>query len=67
MSQASPADPASLGSDVAKATFDVALLIHGRLLHRSFALTAHGFDALHAWIAKQGVEQVHACLEATGE
>jgi transposase len=67
MSQASPADPASLGIDVAKATFDVALLIHGRLLHRSFAMTAHGFDALHAWIAKQGVEQVHACLEATGE
>jgi len=67
MSQANPADPASLGIDVAKATFDAALLIHGRLLHRSFAMTAQGFDALHTWIGKQGVEQTHACLEATGE
>jgi transposase len=56
-----------LGIDVAKATFDAALLLHGRLLQRSFAMTAHGFDALHTWIGKQGVEQAHACLEATGE
>jgi transposase len=56
-----------LGIDVAKATFDAALLIHGRLLQRSFAMTAHGVDARHTWIGKQGVEQAHACLEATGE
>jgi len=62
-----PADPASLGIDVAKATFEAALLIHGRLLQRSFAMTAQGFDSLHTWIGKQGVEQAHACLEATGE
>jgi hypothetical protein len=30
-------------------------------------MTAQGFDALHTWIGKQGVEQTHACLEATGE
>ncbi len=64
MSQASQA---SLGIDVAKATFDAALLMEGKLLQRSFAMTAQGFEALHAWIGKQGLEQVHACLEATGE
>jgi transposase len=52
---------------VAKATFDAALLVDGQLHHRSFAMTAQGFDSLHTWIGKQGVEQAHACLEATGE
>jgi transposase len=64
MSQASQA---SLGIDVAKATFDAALLMEGKLLQRSFAMTVQGFEALHAWIGTQGVERVHACLEATGE
>jgi transposase len=63
----SQANPASLGIDVAKATFDAALLIDGQLHQRSFAMTASGFDALHAWMSKQGVERIHACLEATGE
>src|SRR5262249_48306185 len=66
MSQAHAADPVSLGIDVAKASFEAALLIDGQLHQRSFAMTASGFDALHAWMSKRGVEQVHACLEATG-
>jgi transposase len=64
MSQASAA---SLGIDVAKATFEAALLVDGKVLQRSFAMTVPGFDALHAWMRKQEVKQVHACLEATGE
>jgi transposase len=52
---------------VAKATVAAALLIHGQLHQRSCALTVSGFDALDAWMSKQGGEWAHACLEATGE
>ena len=56
---------------MAKATFDAALLSDRQLHQRTFAMSVSGFDALHAWMSKQGVEQgveqVHACLEATGE
>jgi transposase len=58
---------ASLGIDVAKATFDAALLWEGKLAQRTFAMDPEGFRALDAWIHQRGVEQVHACLEATGE
>ena len=63
----SQARPASLGIDVAKAKFDVALLCEGKLSQSTFSMNAQGFTALGLWIHKQGVEQVHACLEATGE
>jgi hypothetical protein len=33
----------------------------------TFSLDAQGVAALRTWISKQGVEQVHACREATGE
>jgi hypothetical protein len=26
-----------------------------------------GFAALESWIHERGIEQIHACLEATGE
>jgi transposase len=58
------ASPASLGIDVAKATFEAALLVDGKMLQRSFAMTVAGFDALHTGMSKQGVERVHVCLEA---
>src|SRR5258708_31157849 len=61
------ARPASLGSDVAKATFDVALLCEGKLSQRTCSMNAPGFAAFGLWIHRQGGEQVHACLEATGE
>src|SRR5690349_6541875 len=60
------ASPASLGIDVAKATFEAALLVDGMMLQRSFAMTVAGFDALHTGMSKQGVERVHVCLEAPG-
>jgi transposase len=59
--------PASLGIDVAKATFDAALLYEGKLAQRTFAMDPAGFAALDGWIHTHRVEQVHACLEATGE
>jgi transposase len=58
---------ASLGIDVAKAKFDVALLREGKLVQRTFRMDPAGFAALDRWIREQGVEEVHACLEATGE
>jgi transposase len=57
----------SLGIDVAKAKFDAALLLPGKLARRTFPLDAAGFAALGIWVRQQGVGQVHACLEATGE
>ena len=59
--------PASLGIDVAKAKFDAALLRDGKLAQRTFAMDPAGFAALDRWIHEHGIEQVHACLEATGE
>jgi transposase len=63
----SQAHQASLGIDVAKATFDVALLGEGKLAQRTFSMDPAGFAALGSWIHQQGIERVHACLEATGE
>ncbi len=36
-------------------------------MQRTFSMDAEGFAALDSWIHAHGVEQVHACLEATGE
>ena len=59
--------PASVGIDVAKAKFDAAVLCEGKLAQRTFSMDAPGFAALGLWIRKLGIQQVHACLEATGE
>ena len=57
----------ALGIDVSKLKFDVALLRDtGKLKHRVFPNTPAGFGQLRAWLAKQKVGRVHACLEATG-
>jgi len=59
--------PASLGIEVAKATFEAALLGAGKLAQRTCSMDPAGLAALESWIGEHGVEQVHACLEATGE
>jgi hypothetical protein len=63
----SQARQASLGIDVAKVKFDAAVLCAGKLAQRTFSMDPAGFAALELWIRQQGVEQVHVCLEATGE
>jgi transposase len=56
-----------LGIDISKLKFDVALLrAGGKFKHRVFPNTPAGFLQLSAWLEKQKVERVHACLEATG-
>jgi transposase len=56
-----------LGIDIAKLKFNVCLINDsGKLKHKVFANTSTGFAQLREWLAKQGVECLHACLEATG-
>ena len=56
-----------LGLDVSKLKFNACLLrVGGKLRHKVFTNNPDGFAQLSDWLRKQGVEQVHACLEATG-
>jgi transposase len=70
---------AYLGIDIAKLTFDAALLTGGgadgkqdrqdKPKHRTFANDEGGFRALAEWLRQNSVPdpaRVHACLEATG-
>jgi transposase len=59
-------DP-ELGIDIAKLKFNVCLINpSGKLKHKVFSNTASGFEQLSEWLLRQGVQRVHACLEATG-
>jgi len=55
-----------LGIDIAKRKFDVALLNEGKYKTKVLENTPAGFRQLIQWLDKQGVKDVHACLEATG-
>jgi transposase len=55
-----------IGIDIAKRSYQVTLLIGPHPSHRTFRNEANDFPALAAWLKKHRVEQVHACLEATG-
>ena len=55
-----------LGIDIAKKTFDVALLRNDKFRNKKFPNNLGGFKQLDSWLAKQGAIRVHACLEATG-
>jgi transposase len=58
---------AVLGIDIAKATFDVALLLpDGKIRRKSCANTPAGFADLTRWLERHGASSVHASLEATG-
>jgi transposase len=59
-------NPVVLGIDISKQKFDAALLIGGKLKHKSCKNSPEGFEGLSQWLRKQGVECLHACLEATG-
>jgi len=56
-----------LGIDVAKAKLDVALRRpDGKLRSKVVDNKPEGFAVLSAWLLKQGVSELHACMEATG-
>ncbi len=59
--------PTSLGIDIAKRSFAVALLpADGRCHHNSFDNTRDGFTQLLAWLRRHATGHIHAALEATG-
>jgi transposase len=56
-----------LGLDVAKRSFDAALLLdNGRYRHRQFTNSPIGFAQLAAWLRQHAPGPLHAGLEATG-
>jgi transposase len=56
-----------LGIDIAKLKFNACLIEpSGKLRHKLFPNTSAGFEQLRDWLSRQGIERVHACLEATG-
>lgn len=57
---------AILGIDIAKKKFDVALYVNSKYKHKTVANTDAGFEELSAWLGKNGIDKVHACMEATG-
>ena len=57
---------AVLGIDTAKKTFEILLMFQGRSLKKSFSNNQKGFILLQGWLASLHIDQVHACLEATG-
>lgn len=55
-----------LGIDLAKKKFDVALLNNDKCKSKVFENNPAGFSSLLTWLAKNDVQSVHACMEATG-
>lgn len=58
--------PAILGIDIAKATFEVALLVDGQWASGSFDNNLKGFERLSRWLRKRKVKQARVCMEASG-
>lgn len=57
----------NLGIDVSKAKLDCALrLQNGKWRNKVVTNSKEGFETLRTWLHKQGAEQVHVCMEATG-
>ena len=52
--------------DIAKQKFDVALLADGKIKNKTCRNSTEGFETLKVWLEKQGIQKVHACMEATG-
>jgi transposase len=57
---------AKLGIDMAKHSFEVALVQGEKLRHNTFEKAPAGFDALTARLTRQGVSPGYAVMEATG-
>ncbi len=56
-----------LGIDVSKAKFDVALLLEdGKVKTKKFANNSKGFVELVDWLNMKKINELHACMESTG-
>ena len=56
----------TLGIDISKIKFDVALLNNGKLKNKKFTNNLQGFDSLREWLQKNNALMSHVCMEATG-
>jgi transposase len=56
----------SLGIDISKLKYDVALLKDTKLKHKKFPNNPKGFVALFEWLVHHEAVSAHACMEATG-
>jgi transposase len=56
----------TLGIDISKNKFDVALFINNKLKHKKFPNHLKGYTALLDWLKHQTAANVHVCMEATG-
>jgi len=54
-----------LGIDIAKQSYQVSLLVDGKVYRREFRNQAEHFEELCLWLQKHGVEQCQVCMEAT--
>ncbi|WP_250125066.1 transposase [Chroococcidiopsis sp. CCMEE 29] len=60
-------DKAILGIDVGKSKIHVCLLApNGKSKPKAFSNTTQGHQDLLSWLKRQGIIEVHACMEATG-
>lgn len=55
-----------LGIDIAKASFEVCLTHDEQQWRGEFANSASGYEKLGRWLKKRRVDELWACLEATG-
>lgn len=57
---------ASIGIDVSKASLDVAVLQDDNSAYQHVENNLDGWQKLHQWLQRAGIETGHICLEATG-
>jgi transposase len=55
-----------LGIDIAKSTFHAVLVADEGTVDRNFSNSAKGFATLATWLKAHRVQNLHACMEATG-
>ena len=57
---------AILGIDIAKISFDAALLIDKKFYCKKFGNSQTGFSKLAIWLQSKNITSAQACMEATG-
>jgi len=60
-------EPANIGIDVSKNSLDVVLLCEGKNHYQVVENNLSGFQYLSTWLERKGFQQVHLCMEATGQ
>ena len=56
-----------LGIDVSKDKLDLILMANGKRYHRVISNNLKGFQVMDKWLRSHHAEDLHACLEATGQ